>query len=134
MQYLTRPRDELLSRQEKSEKIHITLDDYQKETNGIGNIHKEIQLYQLAQGENYNLGVIQKQDRILLRYMSQVKSPWDLKIDGKIENMHQEKPGIYEKNLSYIDPLKKRIEIDITIGSAARRFHLHLLRQHKPEV
>ena len=115
-------------------------DDIMEETGEIGTLQVELQKYSLAaddteidlselhssnllSNDEFDLVIIQKRERLLLRFYSKEYRPDEIKVNDKLSEMSEVEPNIYELDLGHVDHVRKSIDLELLVAKRQFKFH-----------
>lgn len=125
--YLTFPVNEGLWEEE----LEIVLDlTYRKAADTSGIELAEIKVHQLMETDDFFLAIVQKRDKVLLRFVSEKAEPEELQINGKSMAMSCVLPGEYEATMGYADQMPASTEITIAIDGEQFTFKPRFRKSH----
>jgi len=83
----------------------------------------ELNVHKLISTDEFNLVIIQKRERLLLRFFSEVCKPDEIKLGEYSFKMSEVEPNIYELDIGHIDQMRKVINLELFVDG--RQFKVH---------
>ena len=94
----------------------ILLKEYKKAADANGIDLSDITPHIIEKKERFSISIIQVRDKVILKFVSDIIVPQDVKINGKTKIMTQKDPGDYEVFLNHVKTMPKYLEISIKIN------------------
>ena len=113
------------------EESEVHLEPYRKAADDSGIMLSEIKQHILAETDEYAIAILQKRDKVYLRFVSEKVKPLDILINSQAVPIISENPGQYETLLGYVEQLSGITEITIRTSGGELNFVKNFLKMEE---
>ena len=112
-----------------TQEADIFLASYRKAADAQGVDLSQIKPHILMDDDAFTLAVVQKVDRVLLRFSSDTLIP-NISVDGAPVNMVPKARGLFEAEIGHSEQMPETMVVSLTMEGRRRDFHLSFHRGH----